>query len=52
MSVNEFGGHAHDALMIILKALQKHGDDKVKIRQEIEKTRNFLGINGYFNFSL
>ena len=35
----------------ILSALQKYGDDKVKIRDAIENTKNFIGINGYFNFS-
>ncbi len=51
LKVNEFGGHARDAIMMILKALEKVGPDKTKIRDEIENTKNFLGINGYFNYS-
>jgi len=51
LKVNEFGGHAWDAIMIIMKALEKVGPDKDKIRNEIENTKNFLGINGYFNYS-
>ncbi len=51
LSVNEFGGHAWDAMMLVLMALEKVGDDKAKIRDSIENTKNFLGINGYFSFS-
>ena len=51
LKVNEFGGHAWDAMALILKALEKVGPDKAKIRDEIEKTKNHLGINGNFNFS-
>jgi len=51
LAVNEFGGHAWDAMMLVLMALEKHGDDKAKIRDAIENTKNFLGINGYFSFS-
>jgi len=51
LKLNEFGGHAWDAMMMILKALEKVGPDKAKIRDEIENTKNFLGINGYFNYT-
>ncbi len=51
LAVNEFGGHAYDAAMLVLNALEQYGDDKVKIRNSIENTQNFLGINGYFNYS-
>ena len=50
LTVNEFGGHSWDAMMLILNALEKFGDDRAKIRDSIENTRNFLGINGIFNF--
>lgn len=48
---NTFGGHAWDALKIVLAAIEKAGDDRAKIRDEIEKTQNFVGISGVFNMS-
>jgi len=48
---NTFGGHAWDALKIVLAALETAGPDKTKIRDEIEKTQNFVGISGVFNMS-
>jgi branched-chain amino acid transport system substrate-binding protein len=51
LKVNEFGGHAWDAIMLLFNAFEKVGDDKEKIRRHIENTKNFLGINGYFNYS-
>lgn len=51
LKFNEFGGHAWDATMLIASALEKYGEDKEKIRGHIENTKNFLGVNGYFNFS-
>lgn len=51
LKVGEFGGHAWDAMMLLLNAIEKAGDNKEKIRNQIENTKNFLGINGYFNFS-
>ncbi|MCL4535791.1 MAG: ABC transporter substrate-binding protein [Bacteroidetes bacterium] len=46
-----FGGHAYDALLLVTNALQKVGPDKEKIRDEIENTKNFVGISGVFNMS-
>jgi branched-chain amino acid transport system substrate-binding protein len=48
---NTFGGHAWDAIQLVAKAMEKVGDDKAKIRDEIEKTTNFVGTGGIFNFS-
>jgi len=48
---NTFGGHAWDALKIVLAAIEKAGPDRTKIRDEIEKTQNFTGISGIFNMS-
>lgn len=50
-SADTFGGHAWDAVQIVLKAMEKAGDDPAKIRDEIEKTQGFVGISGVFNFS-
>ncbi|MDO8491988.1 MAG: ABC transporter substrate-binding protein [Dehalococcoidia bacterium] len=46
-----FGGHAYDALMIVVNAMKKAGTDKAKIREEIEKTKGFAGTGGVFNMS-
>jgi branched-chain amino acid transport system substrate-binding protein len=47
-----FGGFAYDALHIALVAIQGAGStDKGKVRDEIEKTKGFVGLNGVFNMS-
>lgn len=46
-----FGGHAWDAIQIVLKSIEKAGDDKAKIRDEIENTQGFAGISGTFDMS-
>lgn len=46
-----FGGHAWDAVQLIIRAIEKAGDDIGRIRDEIENTRNFVGIGGVFNYS-
>jgi len=48
---NTFGGHAWDALYIVLGAMEKAGTDRAKVRAAIETTRNFVGITGVFDFS-
>jgi branched-chain amino acid transport system substrate-binding protein len=47
-----FGGFAYDALYMALGAIQRAGStDKGKVRDEIEKTKGFVGLNGIFNMS-
>lgn len=46
-----FGGFAWDALGILVEALKVAGDDRVKLRDAIEKTTNFAGVSGIFNYS-
>jgi len=46
-----FGGHAWDAAQLVIRAIEKAGDDIEGIRDEIENTRNFVGIGGVFNYS-
>ena len=48
---NTFGGHAWDAVQLVVKALEKAGADRAGIRTAIEGTRNFVGITGVFDFS-
>lgn len=50
--VSTFGGHAVDGLMIVVEAIKRAGStDKAKVRDEIEKTRNFIGTAGKVNMS-
>ena len=46
-----FGGHAYDAFMILVKAIETAGLDKEKVRTAIEDTKGFVGTAGVFNFS-
>jgi branched-chain amino acid transport system substrate-binding protein len=48
---NTFGGHAWDAVQIVLHAMEKTGADRAKIRSAIETAKNFVGISGVFDFS-
>jgi branched-chain amino acid transport system substrate-binding protein len=50
--VSTFGGHAYDALYIVVEAIKRAGStDKAKLRDEIEKTKGFIGTGGAFNMS-
>ena len=49
--VSSFGGHAWDALALVVNALKAVGCDKAGIRDYIENTKNFVGQHGIFNFS-
>jgi branched-chain amino acid transport system substrate-binding protein len=49
--LNSFGGHAWDALTLVVEAMQKVGCDKAKIRDYIENRKGFIGQHGVFNFS-
>jgi len=50
-TVSTFGGHAYDAFMILVKALEKSGADKEKFRDAVESMQGFVGTGGVFNFS-
>ena len=50
--VSTFGGHMYDGLMILVEAMQRaKSADKAKVRDEIEKTRGFMGTAGVVNMS-
>jgi branched-chain amino acid transport system substrate-binding protein len=50
--VSTFGGHAYDALGIIVEAIKKAGStDSDKVRDAIENLKGFVGTAGIFNFS-
>ncbi len=49
--VSTFGGHAYDGLMILAGAIERGGADPKAIRDEIEKTKGFVGTAGIFNMT-
>ena len=49
--IDQFAAHAHDALLLFVNAIERAGPDKARIRDEIENTRNFVGMDGIFNMS-
>ncbi|MEJ2671804.1 MAG: ABC transporter substrate-binding protein [Deltaproteobacteria bacterium] len=46
-----FGGYAYDALRMLDLTLAKVGNNRAKIRDGIENTKNFVGVSGVFNMS-
>jgi branched-chain amino acid transport system substrate-binding protein len=48
---NTLGGHAWDAIQLVLRAMEKAGPDRAGVRAAVESTRNFVGITGVFDFS-
>jgi branched-chain amino acid transport system substrate-binding protein len=50
--VSTFGGHAYDALMIVVEGIRKAGKpDRESVRDAIENLTGFVGTAGVFNFS-
>jgi branched-chain amino acid transport system substrate-binding protein len=50
--VSTFGGHARDAFVIWKEAVERAGTvDKTKVRDEIEKTRGYVGTGGLVTMS-
>jgi branched-chain amino acid transport system substrate-binding protein len=50
--VSTFGGHAYDGLFILVDAIKRaNGTDSKKIRDEIEKTKGFIGTGGIVTMS-
>ena len=50
--VSTFGGHAYDGLFIAVEAIERaKGTDKAKVRDEIERTKGFVGTAGVFNMT-
>lgn len=48
---DHFGGHAWDAVMLLKGALESGASTPAAIRDKLEKTSNFPGIGGIFNYS-
>jgi len=49
--VSTFGGHAYDALTILVAGIEQAGTDKEKVRDAIENLKELPGTAGIFNFS-
>ncbi len=49
-SADTFGGHAWDAVMLVVNAIKEKGADRASIREGIESTEGFVGISGVFNY--
>ena len=50
--VSTFGGHAYDCLMILVQAMQRaKSSEPAKVRDEIEKTKGYVGTGGIVNMS-
>jgi branched-chain amino acid transport system substrate-binding protein len=50
--ISTFGGHAHDALLLVVEALKRAGEpDTDKVRNALENLKGFVGTAGVFNFS-
>ena len=50
--VSTFGGHAYDGLNILIEAIKRAGSlDRQRIRDEIERTKGFMGTAGLVNMS-
>jgi branched-chain amino acid transport system substrate-binding protein len=51
-AVSTFGGHAYDGLMILVEAMQRaKSTDTAKVRDEIERTKGYIGTGGIVNMS-
>lgn len=50
--VSTFGGHAYDGLFILVEAMKRaNSTDAKKVRDEIEKTKGFVGTGGIVTMS-
>jgi branched-chain amino acid transport system substrate-binding protein len=50
--VSTFGGHAYDALLLLAKAIERAGADRLKARDAFEELRGEIGTAGIFSFSV
>ncbi len=49
--INTHSGYAWDAIMMVADAIKKVGTDKEAIRNELENTKNYIGISGTYNIT-
>ena len=50
--ISTFGGHAYDALNLLVDAIKRAGStDHAKVREALENTKNFIGVDGIYNIT-
>ncbi len=49
--IDTFSAQGWDAMALIANAMEEAGPDPDKIREELEETTEFVGINGIYNYS-
>jgi branched-chain amino acid transport system substrate-binding protein len=50
--ISTFGGHAYDALMLLVDAIERAGGtEPAKVRDALEQTKGFVGVDGIFNMT-
>ena len=49
--INTHSGYAWDAIMMVAGAMKKVGTDKQALRNEIEATKNYVGVSGIYNIT-
>ncbi len=49
--INTHSGYAWDAIMMVAHAMKKVGTDKEALRNELEATKNYVGISGTYNIT-
>ena len=49
--INTHSGYAWDAIEIVANAMKKVGTDKVKLKDAIETTKNYIGVSGIYNLT-
>lgn len=50
-TASSFGGYAFDGVNLLAEAMKGTGFDRNKIRDNLENTKDFVGISGTFTFS-
>jgi branched-chain amino acid transport system substrate-binding protein len=51
LDADTFAGHGYDAGLVVTGAMKTAGTDKAKIRDQIEATKDLVGIGGVFTYS-
>ncbi len=49
--VSTFGGHAYDAITMLVEVLKSGARSRAEIRNGLEQIKNFVGITGIFTYS-
>ncbi len=49
--INTHSGYAWDAIMMVADAMKKVGTNKEALRNELEATKNYVGISGTYNIT-